>query len=202
VHRSHRTRHPNGLPGWGPAPGWDHSPPGWSPLVDHGPLPLRAASSVGRWWWPTLALAGFLTVAGFVLGHDDPAPGLSTRGLVTIALAAAVVVLLTIHRAAGPGPLTRAVAEYTIIALLAMLVATNGLDPEKPPTGAKQASAAPDQRPALVKTLDGFRDWLAGWWQWADREYDRRTRPSTTATPTGQAMAPSPAAPASTRRPL
>ena len=74
MHRSHRTHHPDGPPGWGPAPGWDQSLPGWSPLIDDGPLPRRAASSVARWWWPTLALAGFGAVAGFILGHDDPTP--------------------------------------------------------------------------------------------------------------------------------
>jgi peptidoglycan/LPS O-acetylase OafA/YrhL len=111
VYRTHRTRHPDPMPGWGPAPGWGQSFPGWNPLIDHSPLPLRAASSVARWWWPILALAGFAAVAGLVLSHDQPAPGLSVRGLVTLALAALVVVLLTLHRAAGPGPLTRAVAE-------------------------------------------------------------------------------------------
>jgi hypothetical protein len=205
VHRTHRTRHARGRPGWGPAPGWGE-PTGWSPLIDHGPLPLRAATSVARWWWPTLAIAGFLALAGFVLGHDDPAPGLSQPGLVTIALAAAVVTLLTIHRTAGPGPLTRAMAEYTVVALLAALLATTGIDTDQPPADGTQASAAPDRRPALVKTLDGFRDWLAGWWQWADQEYDRRTRPPSTTTqePKGEAMAPSPAPPpsTSTRRPL
>ena len=49
MHRAYRTRHPNATPGWGPAPGWGQSFPGWSPLVDHGPLPLRAASAVARW---------------------------------------------------------------------------------------------------------------------------------------------------------
>jgi hypothetical protein len=122
VHRTSRIRHPSALPGWGPAPGWGQSFPGWSPLVDDGPLPLRAASTVARWWWPILALAAFGALAGLVLGHDHPARGLSTRGLVTLALAALVVVLLTLHRAAGPGPLTRAVAEYAVVAVLAGLL--------------------------------------------------------------------------------
>jgi hypothetical protein len=198
----HRTRHADAVPGWGPAPGWGE-PTGWSPLIDDGPLPLRAASSVARWWWPTLAVAGFLGVAGFVFGHDDPAPGLSQRGLVTIALAAVMVVLLTIRRSGGPGPLARAMAEYTVVALLAMLLATTGIG--QSPADAKQAGVAPDRRPALVKTLDGFRDWLAGWWHWADQEYDRRTQPPSTTTPDamGEAMVHSPAPPpsTSTRRP-
>ena len=96
---------PQRSPGWGPAPGWDQPLPGWTPLIDHGPLPLRAAGSVARWWWPTLAVAGFLAVVVYVTSHD---PGLSQRGLLTIALAALVVVLLTVHRTAGPGPLARA----------------------------------------------------------------------------------------------
>jgi hypothetical protein len=115
VNRSFRTRHASTVPGWGPAPGWDQPLPGWNPLLDHGPLPLRAAGSLARWWWPTLAVAGFLAVAVYVTGHD---PSLSQRGLLTIALAALVVVLLTIHRTAGPSRLARAAAEYTVVAPL------------------------------------------------------------------------------------
>ena len=86
----------------GDAPGWAQPHLGWTPLVDDGSLPVRVAGSMARWWWPTLALAGFRVVAGFILGHDYPGPDLSTRGLLTIVLAAVVVVLLTVHRAAGP----------------------------------------------------------------------------------------------------
>jgi hypothetical protein len=140
-------------------------------------------------------------VAGFVLGHDDPTPGLSRRGLAAIALAAVVVVLLSIRRAAGPGPLARAITEYTLVALLAGLLATTGLQLAQPPAGTR-ASVAPDRRPALVKTLDGFRDWLGAWWQWANQEYHRRTQTSSTTTPSQRrALAPSPAPTASTRRP-
>jgi hypothetical protein len=185
----------------GAAPGWDQ-PAGWSPLIDDGPLPLRAAGSVARWWWPTLAVIGFLAVASYVLGHDDPTPGLSGRGLLTIALAAAVVVLLSIRRTAGPGQLARAVAEYTLVALLAGLLATTGIHLAQPPAGGTQASVTPDHRPALVKTLDGFRDWLATWWQWANQEYHRRAQTSSTTTPSQRhAMLPSPTPSTSTRRP-
>jgi hypothetical protein len=96
--------------GWSqPPPSWDTS--GWAPLVDPGPSYLHSARSVGRWLWPTLAVSSFLAVTGFVLGHDDPAPGLSGRGLFTVALAAAVVGLLTLHRRYGPRPLARALAD-------------------------------------------------------------------------------------------
>jgi hypothetical protein len=229
VHRTNRIRHPNSLPGWGPAPGWGQPFPGWNPLVDHGSLPLRAASSVARWCWPILALAGFAAVAGLVLGHN-PGPGLSTRGLVTIALAALVVVL-TIHRAAGPGPLTRAVAEYAVVAVLAGLLVADisGLDQLPPnPTGssakteARQAARAEpslkagQDRPGLlqvaaavaravtkaIRAVTGAAGWLVDLWRQADAKTDRPSQsPSTT--PQGEAMPPSSASvSASTRRPL
>ena len=123
--------------------------------MDDGPLPLRVAGSVARWWWPILALAGFGTVAGLVFSHDHPAPGLSTRGLVTITLAALVVVLLTLHRAAGPWPLTRALAEYAVIAVLASLLVTDLGGAYQPPSSSTGAAAkamaskaAPDTPPS------------------------------------------------------
>jgi hypothetical protein len=224
VHRTSRTRHPDPLPGWEPAPGWGQTFPGWNPLVDDGPLPLRVASSVARWWWPILALAGFGTVAGLVLSHDDPPPGLSTRGLATITLAALVVVLLTIHRAAGPGPLARAVAEYAVVAVLAgLLVAeVGGLDQPPPnPTGSaakaetRQATRATpnleagQDRPGVlwvaaavaravtkaIRALTGAAGWLVDLWRKADQQTDRRpSRSPSTTTPTGEAMPRSPAA--------
>jgi hypothetical protein len=190
---TYRTRHPSAAP----PPGWGQAP-GWSPLVDDGPAPPQAARSIGRWLWPTLAVGGFLAVAGFVLTHDDAAPGLSGRGLLTITLAAAVVVLLTVRRTAGPRPLARAMFEYTVVFLLAVLIATTGVDLDQAPTAGKRASTLPDQRPALVKTIDGFRDWLSQWRAWARKENHRRTRAPSTTTPepTSEAMVPlSPAVP-------
>jgi hypothetical protein len=182
--------------GWSQPPaGWGRPQmPGWAPLVDAGPAPLHAARSVGRWLWPTLAVSGFLAVTGFVLGHDDPAPGLSRRGLLTIALAAVVVILLTIHRRYGPRPLARALLEYAVVFLLAVLLATTGLDPSQPPASAEQATTA-DQRPALIKTIDGFWDWLNEWRAWVRKETDRRAQ-------TASASSPAPPLPSSTRRPL
>jgi len=189
---------------WGQPPtGWET--PGWAPLVDPDLHRFQTARSVGRWLWPTLAVAGFVTVTGFVVAHDDPTPGLSVRGLLTVALAAAVIILLTIRRTAGPGPLTRALLEYTVVFLLAVLVATTGIPLDQEPTpGGQQASAARDQRPALVKTIDGFRDWLDQWRDWARTETDHRPQPSsaTLPDPESQATAPSPALSPSTRRPL
>jgi hypothetical protein len=180
--------------GWGQPPtGWDA--PGWASLVDPGPHSLQAARSVGRWLWPTLAVGGFVAVTGFVLGHDDPTPGLSTRGLLTVALADAVVGLLTLHRRYGPRPLARAQAEYAVVFLLAVLVATTGVPLDQPATSTtSQGGTVTDQRPALVKTIDGVRDWLREWRAWARSQRDRDTAPK----PTGQAMAahlPAPSAP-------
>jgi hypothetical protein len=227
VNRNSRVRHPGAIPGWGPAPGWGQPLPGWTPLVDHSPLPVRMAGSVARWWWPTLTLAGFGVVAGFIVGHDHPGPGLSTQGLVTIALAAVVVVVLTFHRSAGPWPLARAVAEYAVVALLAGLLALAGAG-DQPPTGptapaakaehaAKpKADAGENHRPGVlrvaagvaravtsgIRAVTGAARWVADLWRQADAKADHPSRPSTTTTPKEEAMALSPAAPPSTRRPL
>jgi hypothetical protein len=202
VNRMHRTRYPSA--GWGPAPGWGQPLPGWSPLVDHGPLPLRMAGSLARWWWPTLALAGFGIVIGFVAGHDHPDPGLSTQGMLTVALAAAVVVLLTIHRRGGPGPLARAVAEYTVVALLATLLAPGvGIDQQPidhPASGqARAQAAAGEDQPAviraviklaragakLVRAVTSAARWLVDLWHRADQQ----------ANSNGEAMAAQPPSP-------
>jgi hypothetical protein len=170
--------------GWSqPPPGWDA--PGWAPLVDPAPRYLHSARSVGRWTWPTLAVGGFLAVTGFVARHDDPAPGLSGRGLVTVALAAAVVGLLTLHRRYGPRPLARALAEYAVVFGLAVLVATTGVPLDEPAAPTSQASTVHDQRPALVKTIDHVGDWLSEWQAWARTQRDRHPRPE----PTGETMA-------------
>jgi 4-amino-4-deoxy-L-arabinose transferase-like glycosyltransferase len=147
--------------GWGQPPtGWPQLP-GWAPLVDSGPRPLRAARSLRRWWWPTVTVGGFLAVVVQVLDHDDPAPGLSGPGLVTIALAAAVVALLTIHRRYGPRLLARAVAEYTVVALLATLLVAPGVGldqqpahPATPQAGQAKPqaeAAAGDDQPAVIR---------------------------------------------------
>jgi hypothetical protein len=222
MHRSnYRTRNANTVPSWGPAPGWDQPLPGWTPLLDHGPLPLRAAGSVARWWWPTLAVTGFLAVAGYVTGHD---PSLSQRGLLTIALAALVVVLLTIHRGAGPRRLARAAAEYTAVALLAALLTLTAAGNQQLATPAAKGDAnqaatgsadASQDRPwvlrvaagvirAVTKAIRAFTGaarWVADLWRQADAKTDQRSRTSSTTTPKAEAMAPSPAlASTSTRR--
>jgi hypothetical protein len=183
-----------------PPPGWT-LPPGWGQPL-HDPLPHHPAGLAGRWLYPTLAVAGFLLVAGFMVAHDDPTPGLSARGLLTIALAATVVALLTLRRSAGPGPLARTLGEYTVVFLLAVLLATTGISPtNQQPANGKQASAALDQRPALVKTIDRSWDRLTGAWDWLT-ELWHRADTNTAPAPKDSAMALSPTPSSSTRRPL
>ena len=92
-----------------------------------------------------------------------------------------MVILLTIRRAAGPGPLARALLEYGVVFLLAVLVATAGVPVDEPAATGNKTTAAADQRPALVKTLDGFRDWLSEWRQWAHTQTNRRAQSASTA---------------------
>jgi hypothetical protein len=178
--------------GWGQPPtGWGQPHlPGWAPLVDHGPLPLQAVRSVGRWFWPTAAVGGFLAVVVQVFDHDDPTPGLSHRGLLTVALAAAVVVLLTIHRRRGPGSLARAMTEYAVVALLAALLAAAGVGADQQPANraaspeARPQAAAGDDQSALIRAgakvvravtgaaraVAGAVRWLVGLWRQADHK--------------------------------
>jgi hypothetical protein len=193
---TYRTRRLSGAP----PPGWTLPPTWGQPL--HDPLPLHAAGMAGRWLYPTLAAGGFLLVAGFTVAHDDPTPGLSARGLLTITLAAAVVVLLTLRRSAGPGSLVRTLGEYAVVFLLALLLATTGIGPaDQRPPGGKQASATVDQRPALVKTIDRSWDRLTGAWDWLT-ELWRRADTKTARSPSGAASAPAPAPHPSIWRPL
>jgi hypothetical protein len=193
--------------GWGqPPPGWGQPHlPGWAPLVDHGPLPLRAANSIARWWWPTTAVSGLVAVVAYTFGHDDPTAGLSHRGLLTVALAAVVVVLLTIHRRYGLGSLVRALLEYTVVALLATLLAGGAAVDQQPanrPTrvDAQAQAVARDDQPTVLRAgakvvrgvtgaaraVAGAVRWLVNLW----RQADRKTEPTR-----DEAMAASPPSP-------
>jgi hypothetical protein len=164
---------------------------GWDLPLDDGPLPLRAAGSLGRWLWPITAVVGFLAVVGYLLGHDDRGPGLSDRGLLALALAVVVLVVLTVRRAAGPGPLARTLAEYALVALLTVLLVTAGAD--QPPTSpgddsggrrqaTEQADAGPtaDRRPGIVRVVTGVWGWLADLWHTAGQQTDRHPSPTST----------------------
>jgi hypothetical protein len=160
---------------------------------------------LGRWWWPTLTVTGFLAVLAYVVDHDPSAPGLSSRGLLTVALAATVVALLTIHRRYGPRWLARAVAEYATVALLTALLLAPGPVDRRPADHADsgqaraQGAAGQDQPPVIravttvlqagvkvVQSVTGAVRWLVNLWRRADQQ----------ATAKGEAMAtpaPSPA---------
>jgi hypothetical protein len=157
-----------------------------------------------------------------VTGHD---PGLSQRGLLTIALAALVVVLLTLHRSAGPSRLARAAAEYTVVALLAALLALTAAGTQQPVTPTAKGEAkhpataraeASQDRPRVlrvvagairavtraVRAVIGAVGWLVDLWRQADATTDHPNRSSTT-TPKAGAISPSPTrASTSTMRPL
>jgi hypothetical protein len=209
--------------GWGhPAAGWTQQFPGWDPLPDAGSLPFRAARSLARWWWPISAIVGFLLLVGYTLAHD-PQPGLSNRGWLTVVLAAVVVATLSLRRTRGIGraPLARALAEYTVVALLAVLLATAGTGPRaapapedaagrrlptEQPTDRRQpaeradAGAAADRRPGIVRVVTGTWGWLAELWHTAGELADRRPSPTSTTTPEPSARALSPLLPAPTWR--
>jgi hypothetical protein len=180
------------------------------------------AGPVARWWWPTLAVASFLAVAVYVTGHD---PGPSQRGLLTIALAALVVVLLTIHRTAGPSRLARAAAEYTAVALLTAMLTLTAAGNHQPATPAAKGDAthpattsaeANQDRPRVlqiaagairavtraIRAVTGAASWLVDLWHQADATTDHPNRSSPTP-PKAEALSPSPTlASTSTRRPL
>jgi hypothetical protein len=151
-------------------------------------------------------VAGFLVVLAYVVDHDPSVPGLSYRGLLAVALAAAVVALLTLHRRYGPRWLARALAEYATVALLATLLAAPAGTVDQPAAdqaasgqGRAQAAAGQDQPAVLRAVIKGARAvgraaravagavrWLINLWHRADQQ----------AAATGQAMAnplPSPA---------
>jgi hypothetical protein len=147
------------------------------------------------------AVSGFVAVVAYVAGHDDPTPGLSHRSLLTVALAAAVVILLTVHRRYGSGSLARAVAEYAVVALLATLLTAGGgaaidQQPADRPTRAQAQAAASDDQPAVLqagakvvqgvtgaaRAVAGAVRWLVDLWRQANHK----------AKPEGHAMAASP----------
>jgi hypothetical protein len=87
--------------------------------------------------------------------------------------------------------------------LLAVLVATAGVPVDQPAATGNKTAAAADQRPALVQTLDGFRDWLGEWRQWAHAQTNRRAQSAATALDPSPHPRPSPALLSpSTRSPL
>jgi hypothetical protein len=137
------------------------------------PVLATMPGGAGRWWWLGLLGLGFAAVLGYafaVQGH------LSDRGLLTIAVAGLLVVLLMAHRSTGRR--VRALGEYAVVATLVVLLGT--LHPAGTPHATPHASA--DTGPAVVRAAAGVRDWLAELWRQAGQQADRRATPPTTTT--------------------
>jgi hypothetical protein len=174
------------------------------------PPSLREVEARWRAWLWRLALAGgFVVLVAAVVGHDDPRqPGLTDRSWLTLGLAAALVALLSVHRAAGVVPLLRALAEYAVVALLVVLLATGpgALAPAaKPPAGrptghataggrtGERAATTAKQAAQSCPPVRQVPAWVACLW--------RQANPSTTKPRPGHALPPSPAVPPARRTP-
>jgi hypothetical protein len=142
---------------------------GWGPPA--GPTPIRPAGPLGRYLWPAVAVGSFAALAAYVAASDGQ-PGLADRSLLAVALAAVVIVVLTVRRAAGAGALARTLAEYAAVALLAVSLVTLGQS-APPPAAAPQVD-----RPGAVVRTDapaGLRERLVSLWRQAEAEARRRT---------------------------
>ncbi len=164
----------------------------WTPFTDAPTIPHRRRARLGlaertRWLWLVPLASGFLAVLGYVL-VCDPGPGLSDRAWLTLALAAGLVVLLAVHRRGGPllrtVRLRRVLAEYALVAVLAVLLATSGAihqpkpkpnpsTPARPGTAAAAPARCPD--PSLAHAPS----WLSCVWH---RAMDPPPSPTPSAT--------------------
>jgi hypothetical protein len=120
----------------------------YPPLGAYGWPPPPLAEVRARWLrWASLAVAalGVLALVAFVISHDDPRqPGLSDRAWLTLGLAAMLLVLLAVHHyAGGPRRLLRALTEYAVVALLAVLLTITAQ-----PAATRPAATQPAQQPA------------------------------------------------------
>jgi hypothetical protein len=158
---------------------------GWPP-----PSLMEVRARWLAWLWRLALTGGFLALVASVVGHDDPRPGLTDRSWLTLGLAAALVGLLSVHRAAGVVPLLRALAEYGVVALLVVLLATGpgAFAPAAPhPTGrpGTHATARAGQRAATTakQAADGCPPvrqvpaWLACLWRQAQDAHRPNPKP-------------------------
>jgi hypothetical protein len=120
-----------------------------------------------RWLWLVPLVVGFLTMFGWVASHD-PGQGLalSNRGWLTIATAAVLLGLLSVHRNDGLGHLVRMLAEYAVVAVLCVLLTTTAGVTDKQHTsdaGAKAEAALGPGCPPVAQV----RAWLTCLWHQA-----------------------------------
>jgi hypothetical protein len=123
---------------------------------------------------------------GWVASHD-PGPGLalSNRGWLTIVAAAALLVLVTVHRRDVLGHLLRMLAEYAVVFALAVLVtvaATSAQSPAEIQARARaQAEAEAQARAAgACPPVVQVRAWLSCLWHQASDAAKASEQPTTT----------------------
>ncbi len=87
-----------------------------------------------------LAAVAALAVVALVIDRDDPAPGLSTRGVLTLVLAAVLVAVLTVRRVAVAG----------LAVALAVLLATAVARPQQPADPPAKAHAKPPAEASVL----------------------------------------------------
>jgi hypothetical protein len=169
--------------------------PGWTPIQQ--PAPRASGGEVRRWLWPATALATFATVVAYVLA-TSPGPGISNRGLITLVLAAIVLVVLTLRRRWGLRVMAGTLAEYAAVATLAALLVIAAPSPADQPTRANRPAQAERAAtlPPVIREAVGAWNWLAEQWRRADPDAGRTPPPSTTRPTTkGKAMAAPPRTP-------
>ena len=106
---------------------------GWPP-----PSLMEVRARWLRWLCLAVAAAGAWAFVSYVVSHNhDPGRGLAARGWLVLGLAVLLVVLLGVHRRRrGLRALVRALAEYAIVALLAVLLTLTATGvPLLPPSG-------------------------------------------------------------------
>jgi hypothetical protein len=175
---------------------------GWAPLQE--PSRRLSVGELGRWLWPATLLAAFAAVTAYV-AETSPGPGISTRGLVTLALAVIVLAVLTVRRRWGPLAVLRTLAEYAAVATLAGLLVlaappAEQSATERRPAATEQAATLPPvirQAAGAWNRLAGAASWVAELWRRADTQADHRTPPPSTTrpTPASEAMAALPRSP-------
>ena len=134
-------------------------------------------------------VASFVVLVAVVGGRDDPAPGLSSRGLAILTLAAVALTILTIRRQGGPWALTRALAEYAVIVLLVGLLVTPAAaaSADRTPATSTRPPAATQEAASLppgISHIVGAGRWLAELWDRAEAMTD--PPPTTRPTPQDQ----------------